>query len=139
MNNIMVVFSSTDIPKKLIDRSIKLAKERDGKLIILDVRDKVMGERVADITENLGFMGDKVVRTLRKQITQERCDVIFKKLSVVEDLAKKNNIPYEIIVEKGSFEKGVHKIARAKDVNLIIAQKSDKIPGSWKNIKIMKI
>src|SRR3990172_5290589 len=99
----MVVFSSTDISEKLVDRAVLLAKDRHARLIILYLMDRAMADRVADFTEDVGFMGEKVVSVLRKEISQERCDVIFQRLSIIEEKAKKNNIPYEIAVEKGPF------------------------------------
>ena len=65
-------------------------------------------------------MGEKVVGILKKDISHGRCDIIFQKLSIIEDRAKKNNIPYEIIVEKGPFMKKVHVIAKKKKVKTII-------------------
>ena len=121
----MVVFSSTDISEKLVDRAVTLAKDRDARLIILDVRDRAMADRVADFTEDVGFMGEKVVSMLRKEISQERCDVIFQRLSIIEEKAKKNNVPYEIAVEKGPFIEGVLKVAKKKNVKTIICQKRE--------------
>ena len=121
----MVVFSSTDISEKLVDRAVTLAKDRDARLIILDVRDRAMADRVADFTEDVGFMGEKVVSMLRKEISQERCDVIFQRLSIIEEKAKKNNIPYEIAVEKGPFIESVLKVARRKNVKTIISQRRE--------------
>ena len=121
----MVVFSSTDISEKLVDRAVTLAKDRDARLIILDVRDRAMADRVADFTEDVGFMGEKVVSVLRKEISQERCDVIFQRLSIIEEKAKKNNIPYEIAVEKGPFIESVVKVARRKNVKTIISQRRE--------------
>ena len=121
----MVVFSSTDISEKLVDRAVLLAKDRHARLIILDVRDRAMADRVADFTEDVGFMGEKVVSMLRKEISQERCDVIFQRLSIIEEKAKKNNIPYEIAVEKGPFIESVLKVARRKNVKTIISQRRE--------------
>jgi hypothetical protein len=136
MESIMVVFSSTDIPDELIENAVKLAKERKSSLVILDVRDKKMSERVGYLTENLGFMGDKVVGRLKKEISNERCDVIYKRLSILEQKANKNNVPYEIVVEKGPFIDSVVKVARAKKVSTIIGQDVEKLPKEFKVIRV---
>ncbi len=128
MENIMVVFSSTDIPDQLVEKALKLAGEKKAKLIILDIRDKAMSEKVADLTENIGFMGEKVVGALRKEISHGRCEVIYRKLSFLEERAQKEKIPYEIVVKKGSFGRRIGEVAESKDVKTIICQKSDRIP-----------
>jgi hypothetical protein len=139
MESIMVVFSSTTIPSKMVDYSIDLAKKRHARLIILDVRDKRMSEKVGALTENLGFMGEKVVSGLKKDISQKRCEVIFKKLSIMEEKAKENNIPYEIIVEKGSFIKNIIKVAKNKKVKTIICQEKDKLLAKHEGFEVIQL
>jgi hypothetical protein len=91
---------------------------------------------VGYLTENLGFMGDKVVGRLKKEISNERCDVIYKRLSILEQKANKNNVPYEIVVEKGPFIDSVVKVARAKKVSTIIGQDVEKLPKEFKVIRV---
>jgi len=125
----MVVFSSTDISWEQIERAVELAAKRHAELVILDVRDKAMSERVADMAENIGFMGEKVVGELRKDISHERCDVIYKKLTAIEELAKKKGVPYEIVVEKGPFVDSIMRVARKRRVKTIVCQRRDRALG----------
>jgi len=125
MEKIMVVFSSTNIPESLVNKAITISKKKEAKLVILNVRDKKMSERVGNLTENMGFMGEKVVGMLKKDISQERCDVIFQKLSILESRAQENNIPYEIVVKKGPYIEGVYKTAEKKNITILICQKKD--------------
>ncbi len=127
MENILVAFSSTEIPENLIEYSVRLAKKKGAKLIILDVRDKKMGERVAELTENVGFMGEKVVDVLAREITHSRCSVIYKRISSLEALANENKIPHEIIVAKGPFMESVFKTAEQKNVKTIILHRKEKL------------
>lgn len=127
MENIMVAFSSTEIPENLIERSVNLAKKRGARLIVLDVRNKKMGEKVAELTENVGFMGDKVVGVLAKEITQSRCGVIYRRISSLETLANEKDVPYEIIVAKGPFGKSVLQTADRKNVKDIILHRKEKL------------
>ena len=139
MENVMVVFSSTDIPEELIDRALGLARDKQAKLIILDVRDREMSEKVGELTENIGFMGEKVVRSLKKQISLGRCDVIYKKLSILEDAAKKEDIPYEIVVERGAFIESILRVAKTKNVKTIICQSRETVPKVKDGFEVIRI
>jgi nucleotide-binding universal stress UspA family protein len=139
MENVMVVFSSTDIAEKLIKRALSLARDKQARLIILDVRDQEMSERVGELTENIGFMGDKVVRSLKKQISHGRCDMIYKKLSILEDAAKKEEIPYEIVVERGPFIESILRVAKTKKVKIIICQSRETVPKVRDGFEVIQI
>ncbi len=128
MENVMVVFSSTDIPERLVDQAIRLARKKKAKLVILDVRDREMSEKVGDLTENFGFMGEKMVGILKKEISHGRCEVIYQKLSTVEERAQRNGVPYEIVVEKGPFQDTLHRIAKKKNVKTILVQRRGWLP-----------
>ncbi|GBE18034.1 MAG TPA: universal stress protein [Euryarchaeota archaeon] len=139
MENIMVVFSSTDIPQDLIDRSIALSKEKGAKLIILDVRDSGMSEKVGELTENVGFMGDKIVQNLKKQISHGRCDVIYQKLTIIEDAAKREGIPYEIVVERGPFAESILRVAKKKNVKTIVCQSRESIGSHSSGFEVLQL
>ncbi len=125
MNNIMVVFSSTDVPEGLVDQSLALAEKKNSRLIILDVRDREMSQRVAELAGNVGFMGEKVVGRLKKEISNERCDIIYRKISIIEEKAREQGIPYEIVVERGPFAKSIIKVAKKYNVRTILCQRRD--------------
>ncbi|RMF89434.1 MAG: universal stress protein [Methanobacteriota archaeon] len=139
MEKIMVVFSSTTMPRSLIDHSIELAKRKQAKLIILDVRDRAMSEKVAALTENIGFMGEKVVRDLKKDIAHERCDIIFRKLSTIEEAMKKEQIPYEIVIAKGPFAENIAKVAREKKVKTILCQRREHLPEGAPDFEVIHV
>jgi nucleotide-binding universal stress UspA family protein len=139
MENIMVVFSSTDIPRELIDRSIALSKEKEAKLIILDVRDRGMSEKVGELTENVGFMGDKIVSNLKKQISYGRCDVIYQKLIIIEDAAKREGIPYEIVVERGPFVESILRVAKKKNVKIIVCQSRESLESHGGGFEVIQL
>jgi hypothetical protein len=129
MERVMVVFSSTDIPEELVDFAVNFAREKNANLIILDVRDKEMSERVGDLAEDLGFMGEKVVGLLKKDISQGRCDVIYQRLSVIEQKAMKSKVPYEIIVERGPFVDSIVRVTKKMNVKTVLVQKRDRTLG----------
>ncbi|MFV2041013.1 MAG: universal stress protein [Candidatus Hydrothermarchaeales archaeon] len=139
MENIMVVFSSTDIPQDLIDRSIAISKEKSAKLIILDVRDRGMSEKVGELTENVGFMGDKIVSNLKKQISYGRCDVIYQKLIIIEDAAKREGIPYEIVVERGPFVESILRVAKKKNVKIIVCQSRESLESHSSGFEVIQL
>ncbi len=139
MENIMVVFSSTDIPQDLIDRSIAISKEKSAKLIILDVRDRGMSEKVGERTENVGFMGDKIVSNLKKQISYGRCDVIYQKLIIIEDAAKREGIPYEIVVERGPFVESILRVAKKKNVKIIVCQSRESLESHSSGFEVIQL
>jgi nucleotide-binding universal stress UspA family protein len=139
MESIMVVFSSTDISEELVDYGVNLAKKRRAKLIILDVRDKEMSERVGEITENVGFMGEKVVGLLKKEISAGRCDVIYKKLSTIGEMADKSGIPFEIVVERGPFTDSILKVAREKKVKTIVCQRRETVSGGKGSFEVIQV
>jgi hypothetical protein len=129
MESVMVVFSSTDIPEELVDFAVNFAKEKSANLIILDVRDKEMSEKVGDLAEDLGFMGEKVVGLLKKDISHGRCDVIYQRLSVIERKARESDVPYEIIVERGPFVDSIVRVTKKMDVKTVLVQKRDRTLG----------
>lgn len=128
MDNILVAFSSTDVSEELLDKAINLAKKKKGKLILLDVRDKEMSEKVGELTENFGFMGDKVIGELKKDISHGRCEVIYQKLSTLTERLKKSGVDYEVVVEKGPFEKSVKKVSKEKNVKTVLHHKRGWLP-----------
>jgi nucleotide-binding universal stress UspA family protein len=135
----MVVFSSTDISEELVDFAVNLAKKRLAKLIILDVRDKEMSERVGDITENVGFMGEKVVGLLKKEISSGRCDLIYKKLSKIGEKADKSGIPFEIVVERGPFADSILKVAKEKKIKTIVCQRREPVLGGKDSFEVIQV
>jgi len=84
-------------------------------------------------------MGDKIVQNLKKQISYGRCDVIYQKLTIIEDAAKREGIPYEIVVERGPFVDSILHVAKKKDVKTIICQSREELQSRGSGFEIIQL
>ncbi len=103
INTVLVAFSATSIHRKLAMRALDIAEQNNAKLIILSVRDKRVAERVAKVTKNHGFLGEKVVEKLKGDIIKDRDEMISKRLGMLENEAEKRGIVFETVLVKGNL------------------------------------
>jgi len=130
---ILVAFSATSINKKLALQALDLAANDKADLIILSVRDMNIAEKVARLTHDLGFLGEKVVDRLEVDINADREEVISKRLAKLETEAEKRGISFETIRVKGPFvESVVEVIQRCHNVDTILVEKRAKIVDDLK-------
>lgn len=130
---ILVAFSATSINKKLAMQALDLAANDKADLIILSVRDMNIAEKVARLTHDLGFLGEKVVDRLEVDINADREEVISKRLARLEKEAEKRGISFETIRVKGPFvESVVEVIQRCHNVDTILVEKRAKIVDDLK-------
>ena len=130
---ILVAFSATSINKKLAMQALDLAAKEKADLIILSVRDMNIAEKVARLTHDLGFLGEKVVERLEVDINADREEVISKRLARLEKEAEKRGISFETIRVKGPFvESVVEVIQRCHNVDTILIEKRAKIVDDLK-------
>lgn len=130
---ILVAFSATSINKKLAMQALDLAAKDKADLIILSVRDMNIAEKVARLTHDLGFLGEKVVDRLEVDINADREEVISKRLARLEKEAEKRGISFETIRVKGPFvESVVEVIQRCHNVDTILVEKRAKIVDDLK-------
>lgn len=138
MNNIdtvLVAFSATSIHYKLAMRALDVAEQNNAKLIILSVRDKNVAEKVAKMTKDHGFLGEKVVAKLKMDIIKDRDEVISKRLAMLENEAEKRGIVFETIRVKGIFVENVIKTVNKYGVDaLLLDEVSKKIDEIKENI-----
>ena len=130
---ILVAFSATSIHKKMAMQALDLAANDKTDLIILSVRDMNIAEKVARLTHDLGFLGEKVVERLEVDINADREEVISKRLARLENEAEKRGIAFETIRVKGPFvESVVEVIQRCHNVDTILIEKRAKIVDDLK-------
>lgn len=124
---ILVAFSATSIHKKLAMQALDLAAKDKADLIILSVRDMNIAEKVARLTHDLGFLGEKVVERLEIDINADREEVISKRLAKLEKEAEKRGISFETIRVKGPFVETVVEVIQRYNVDTILVEKRAKI------------
>jgi len=124
---ILVAFSATSIHKKLAMQALDLAAKEKADLIILSVRDMNIAEKVARLTHDLGFLGEKVVERLEVDINADREEVIAKRLAKLEKEAEKRGISFETIRVKGPFVETVVEVIQRYNVDTILIEKRAKI------------
>jgi len=129
---ILVAFSATSIHKKLAMQALDLAAEDKADLIILSVRDMNIAEKVARLTHDLGFLGEKVVERLEVDINADREEVISKRLARLETEAEKRGISFETIRVKGPFVETVVEVIQRYNVDTILVEKRAKIVDDLK-------
>lgn len=132
IDTVLVVFSATSIHRELAMRALDVAEQNNAKLIILSVRDKKVAEKVAKMTKNHGFLGEKVVEKLKEDIVKDRDDVISKRLGTVEDEAQRRGIDFEIVRAKGNLVENVIKTAQTYSAGIILIEDTGKIVGELK-------
>lgn len=129
---ILVAFSATSIHKKLAMQALDLAAKDKADLIILSVRDMNIAEKVARLTHDLGFLGEKVVDRLEVDINADREEVISKRLAKLEKEAEKRGISFETIRVKGPFVESVVEVIQRYNVDTILVEKRAKIVDDLK-------
>ena len=129
---ILVAFSATSINKKLAMQALDLAAKDKADLIILSVRDMNIAEKVARLTHDLGFLGEKVVERLEVDINADREEVISKRLAKLEKEAEKRGIAFETIRVKGPFVESVVEVIQSYNVDTILVEKRAKIVDDLK-------
>ena len=129
---ILVAFSATSIHKKLAMQALDLAAKDKADLIILSVRDMNIAEKVARLTHDLGFLGEKVVDRLEVDINADREEVISKRLARLEKEAEKRGISFETIRVKGPFVESVVEVIQRYNVDTILVEKRAKIVDDLK-------
>ena len=129
---ILVAFSATSINKKLAMQALDLAAKDKADLIILSVRDMNIAEKVARLTHDLGFLGEKVVERLEVDINADREEVISKRLARLEKEAEKRGIAFETIRVKGPFVETVVEVIQSYNVDTILVEKRAKIVDDLK-------
>ena len=129
---ILVAFSATSINKKLAMQALALAGKDKADLIILSVRDMNIAEKVARLTHDLGFLGEKVVERLEVDINADREEVISKRLAKLEKEAEKRGIAFETIRVKGPFVESVVEVIQRYNVDTILVEKRAKIVDDLK-------
>ena len=129
---ILVAFSATSIHKKLAMQALDLAANDKADLIILSVRDRNIAEKVAQVTHDLGFLGEKVVDRLEVDINADREEVISKRLARLEKEAEKRGIAFETIRVKGPFVESVVEVVQRYNVDTILVEKRAKIVDDLK-------
>jgi len=129
---ILVAFSATSINKKLAMQALDLAANDKADLIILSVRDMNIAEKVARLTHDLGFLGEKVVERLEVDINADREEVISKRLAKLETEAEKRGISFETIRVKGPFVESVVEVIQRYNVDTILVEKRAKIVDDLK-------
>jgi nucleotide-binding universal stress UspA family protein len=129
---ILVAFSATSIHKKLAMQALDLAAKDKSDLIILSVRDRNIAEKVAQVTHDLGFLGEKVVERLKVDINADREEVISKRLAKLEKEAEKRGISFETIRVKGPFVETVVEVVQRYNVNTVLIEKRAKIVSDLK-------
>ena len=129
---ILVAFSATSINKKLAMQALDLAAKDKADLIILSVRDMNIAEKVARLTHDLGFLGEKVVDRLEVDINADREEVISKRLARLETEAEKRGISFETIRVKGPFVESVVEVVQRYNVDTILVEKRAKIVDDLK-------
>jgi len=122
IDTVLVAFSATSIHRKLAMRALDVAAKNNAKLIILSVRNKNIAEKVAKMTKNHGFLGEKVVGKLKEDIIKDRDDVISKRLNVLKTEAGDRNIVFETVRVKGSFIEKIVDAAEEYAVDIILVE-----------------
>jgi nucleotide-binding universal stress UspA family protein len=123
MRSIMVVFSSVTLSKKISDCAIETAKEKDSRLIIVEVKSHRIPREVAKMMGEKGFMGKAVADQLEEEIFRERMDHIERGLKKLEERAHQSGIPTETIILDKPSSNRILEIAKEKNCEIIIAEK----------------
>lgn len=134
IDTVLVAFSATSIHKKLAMRALDVAEQNNAKLIILSVRDKKVAEKVAKMTKNHGFLGEKLIENLKTEIVKDRNELISKKLSLIESEAKNRGILFKIIERKGDFLDNIVKIEKQYNSDIILIGDVGKIGKKLKTL-----
>lgn len=132
IDTVLVAFSATSIHKKLAMRALDVAEQNNAKLIILSVRDKKVAEKVAKMTKDHGFLGERVVEKLKEDIIKDRDEIISRRLNVLKNVAEDRNIVFETVHVKGDFVEKVIETADEYDVNVVLMEDMGKKVGELK-------
>jgi len=134
INTVLVAFSATSIHRNLAKASLDMAEEKNARLIILNVRDRNMAEKVARITKEKGFLGRAVAEKLAADIKRDRDHLISQRLAMVEEEAAKRGIDFETVMVKGDFVEQVIEAAQGYGVDVVMVASSSIVNNIEKKI-----
>lgn len=124
INTVLVAFSATSIHRELAKAALDMAEENNARLIILNVRNKNVAEKVARVTKNHGFLGRDVVEKLAADIKKDRDELIAHRLGKVEEEASRRGIEFESVKVKGDFVENVREAAEKYMVDVVLIDSS---------------
>ena len=141
VDTVLVAFSATSIHKKLAMQALDVAVRNNAKLVILNIRDKNIAEKVARVTKNHGFLGEKLVEKLKEDIIKDRDKVILKRLAMLENEAEDRSIIFETVQMKGDFVENVVNTAEKYDIDVILLEdagkKIDKLKQNVRSVVVV--
>ncbi|MCD4846221.1 MAG: universal stress protein [Methanosarcinales archaeon] len=127
MNTIIAAFSATYIHDRLARDALDMAQKHGADLIILSVRDKNIANKVARLTHDHGFLGEKVVERLKEDIKAGRNGIISRRLGLVEKEAKKRGVDFEIVRVKGDFVEMVVEVVSRYGADVVLIEEMGRV------------
>ena len=127
MNTIIAAFSATYIHDRLAMDALDMAKKHGADLIILSVRDKNIANKVASLTHDHGFLGEKVVQRLKEDIKAGRNGIISRRLGLVEKEAKRRGVNFEIVRVKGEFVEMVVEVVSRYGADVVLIEETGRV------------
>ncbi|MFQ5900354.1 MAG: universal stress protein [Thermodesulfobacteriota bacterium] len=105
MKNILLVLSTSRTSPEAVEYALALAKKEKARLITLFIMETEIVSEVFEIFSDIGFTGDKPSMRLTEAMMREFRQRGYEELKKIEDIAKKEGIPCELVIEEGDFLK----------------------------------
>lgn len=121
--NIMLVLSTTCQIDKTKDAALKIAKEKNGKLITVFVLDSKIPNTVFEELTDMGFIGEKPGVELTETVMREYRKQAYEKLDEIEADAKAKGIDFKGVVSTGAFVEEAVKAAEDLKADVLVVPK----------------
>ncbi|MFQ5822589.1 MAG: universal stress protein [bacterium] len=120
MKKILLILSFLRRSPKTIEEAIKLAKEKNAKLIIFFVLDIEYANKIAHKLTDEGWLGEKPSEQLYISLLKEYQMQAEELIAEIEKRAKAQNISARSIIKSGTVLKETLRLANLEDPDLIV-------------------
>ncbi len=120
MKNVLLVLSTSGTAESCIDLAVDRA-EKDGLgLVVLYIIDHDLADEAFDVFTDIGFIGDKPSSELSESLMREYRQRGYEEFGVVQIKAMEAGVPFEPLMEEGSFVSKVLEVIERMDVSVAV-------------------
>ncbi len=100
---VLALFSGLDLEPAVFERGVAEARQRQVPLVLLNVRHQQQAERLAEALTSNSFMGRGAVEQLKRQIKDQRSELVRKTLETMAAEARSLGLDVVTRWEKGDL------------------------------------
>ncbi len=120
MKNVLLVLSTSGTAESCIDMAVERALKDGLGLVVLYIIDHDLADEAFDVFTDIGFIGDKPSSELSESLMREYRQRGYEEFGVVQIKAMEAGVPFEPLMEEGSFVSKVLEVIERMDVSVAV-------------------